>query len=60
MFTNLYNFFFQWLFNGAYPTYISNQTTELVCVAFCVIVVVWCVSLVFLPIKGIFRMIGGK
>lgn len=58
MFTNLYNFFFDWLYNGVYPTFISEQTAELVCVAMCIISIVALINIALIPIKAIMRLGG--
>lgn len=58
MFTNLYNFFFEWLFASQYPSFISQQTAELVCVAMCVITIIALINLVLIPIRALLRFGG--
>lgn len=59
MFTELYNFFFDWLFGGVYPTFMSQQSAELATIAMAVIVTVAVIGLAITPIKAIARWICG-
>lgn len=59
MFIDLYNFFFEWLFGGVYPTFMSAQSAELATIIMAVIVTVAVISLAIMPIKAIVRWICG-
>lgn len=57
MFTTLYEFFWNWLFNGVQPSYLSEQGAELATILFCVIVIVAVIALAIIPIRAIINFI---
>lgn len=57
IFNYLYEFFFVWLFNGVYPANLTTQGVELTCIAFTVVTLISCISLVLIPLKWLLRLI---
>lgn len=59
MIETIYNFFFQWLFNGAFPSFLSEQGAEFICITFTIIVMAFVVYIAILPIRWIISKILG-
>lgn len=57
MFNELYAFFYEWLFAGVQPSYLSEQGAEFACIVFSCTVLIGCVALAFTPIKMLIRFI---
>lgn len=57
MFTELYQFYFDWLYNGVYPTFMSNQSAELATILMCIITIVAVIALAIVPIRAIINLI---
>lgn len=57
MFTELYTFYFDWLFDGVYPTFLSAQSAEFATILMCIITIVAVIALAIVPIKAIINLI---
>lgn len=57
MFTELYSFFFDWLFGGVYPDFLSAQGAEFATIICCLIVIVAVIAIALIPIKAIVNSI---
>ena len=57
MLQNLYSFFYEWLFSSTQPAFMSQQGVEFVCIVMSIIVLVGVISLAFVPLKVLFRII---
>lgn len=57
MFTELYQFYFDWLYDGVYPTFMSNQSAELATILMCIITIVAVIALAIVPIRAIINLI---
>ena len=57
MLQNLYTFFYEWLFSSTQPAFMSEQGVEFVCIIASVVVLFGVISLAFLPLKVLFRII---
>lgn len=56
MFTSIYNFFWDWLFNSTYPAFMSAQSAEFCTILFAVVVTLFVVWLATLPVKALLRL----
>lgn len=59
MFNSLYTFFYDWLFGGVAPTYLSAQGAEFATIVFAVITLIAVISLALIPIKALVRFVCG-
>lgn len=57
MFNSLYTFFYEWLFDGVAPAYLSAQGAEFATIVFAVVTLLATLSLVLIPIKAIISLI---
>lgn len=57
MFNTLYTFFYDWLFNGTAPIYMSEQGAEFTTILFCVVTLCAVIALALIPIKAIISFI---
>ena len=57
MLQNLYSFFYEWLFSNTQPAFMSQQGVEFTCIVMSLIVLVGVISLAFVPLKVLFRII---
>lgn len=57
MFTELYQFYFDWLYDGVYPTFMSNQSAEFATILMCIITIVAVIALAIVPIRAIINLI---
>lgn len=53
MFHTLYNFYYEWLFSGTAPAYMSSQGAEFTTILFCVVTLLGVLALAFIPIKAL-------
>lgn len=57
MIQTIYNFFWQWLFNGVQPTFLSVQGAEFITIVFTIMVFALVLWIAVLPIKALLQWI---
>lgn len=57
MFIEIYNFFYEWLFNGVQPEFLSAQGAEFTTIIFSVITIVAVIGLAIIPIRALISWI---
>ena len=53
MFVEIYDFFYQWLFDGVQPAFLSTQGAEFTCIVFTIVTLLSVVALVITPIRAL-------
>lgn len=57
MFVEVYNFFFEYLFNSEIPSFLSAQGTEFTCIVFSIITICALIAVALIPICAIARFV---